>query len=178
MEWRTLPRFPAYEISEHGNVRRIIAAPGLAFAGRVLKCRPEHNRGGYMRVAITGPTGMTKAAVHRLVCEAFNGPPPSPCAQVAHYDGNPANNHYSNLRWATPKENCADKKRHGTQVAGEAHGASKLTWQDVRAIRQSTGVSQRKLARTYGVSQQNIWQILHHTRWQEPAAERSIKRGE
>jgi hypothetical protein len=36
------------------------------------------------------------------VAEAFIGPQPSPRHQVAHYDGVRDNNHYSNLRWATP----------------------------------------------------------------------------
>lgn len=50
--------------------------------------------------------------VHRLVLEAFVGPCPSGC-EGCHYDGNPANNIVSNLRWDTTKNNCLDKRRHG-----------------------------------------------------------------
>jgi hypothetical protein len=48
--------------------------------------------------------GHTKK-VHRLVCEAFNGPPPSPGLDCEHIDENPRNNRPENLRWATRKEN-------------------------------------------------------------------------
>lgn len=43
--------------------------------------------------------------IHRLVCEAFHGPPPFPDAVVVHLDENALNNKSSNLRWGTQKEN-------------------------------------------------------------------------
>ena len=43
--------------------------------------------------------------VHRLVCEAFYGPPPFPKAVVLHLDENALNNAKDNLRWGTQKEN-------------------------------------------------------------------------
>lgn len=42
--------------------------------------------------------------VHRLVCEAFHGPPPDG-ADTLHLDENPANNRPENLKWGTRKEN-------------------------------------------------------------------------
>ena len=52
--------------------------------------------------------------VHRLVCEAVNGPPPTPRHEVAHSCGNGdqgccAKQH---LRWATRAENIADRLLH------------------------------------------------------------------
>lgn len=43
--------------------------------------------------------------VHRLVCEAFNGPPPFVEAVCMHLDENPRNNRPENLKWGTQKEN-------------------------------------------------------------------------
>jgi hypothetical protein len=43
--------------------------------------------------------------VHRLVCEAFHGPPPFPKAVVIHLDEDATNNKPENLRWGTQKEN-------------------------------------------------------------------------
>lgn len=43
--------------------------------------------------------------VHRLVCEAFHGPPPFPRAVVIHKDECGTNNRPENLKWGTQKEN-------------------------------------------------------------------------
>ena len=43
--------------------------------------------------------------VHRLICEAFNGPPPFENAVAMHRDENAANNRPTNLKWGTQREN-------------------------------------------------------------------------
>jgi len=43
--------------------------------------------------------------IHRLVCEAFHGPPPFDRAVVIHIDEDATNNKSDNLRWGTQKEN-------------------------------------------------------------------------
>lgn len=48
--------------------------------------------------------GKTKK-VARLVCEAFNGPPPDGKNVCMHIDENSRNNRPENLRWGTQKEN-------------------------------------------------------------------------
>lgn len=64
--------------------------------------------------------------IHRLVCEAFHGPPPFHGAVVIHCDENALNNRPSNLRWGTQKENlnmpgfieyCKGRKGENSQWA-------------------------------------------------------------
>lgn len=43
--------------------------------------------------------------VHRLVCEAFHGPPPEGKTYVLHLDEDAHNNKPENLRWGSQKEN-------------------------------------------------------------------------
>ena len=43
--------------------------------------------------------------IHRLICEAFHGPPPPDCKVVIHIDENAKNNKPENLKWGTQKEN-------------------------------------------------------------------------
>ncbi|CAK0850600.1 unnamed protein product [Prorocentrum cordatum] len=63
--------------------------------------------------------------VHRLVAEAFLGPPPTPWhSQINHKDGVKSNNHVANLEYATPSQNVLhsystnlDRKTGGWMLA-------------------------------------------------------------
>jgi hypothetical protein len=104
--------------------------------------------------------------VHRLVCEAFNGPPPQGEKRiVAHNDGDWRNNYYANLRWATYLENSADAKAHGRTCKGTRNKIAKLNDDKVREIRSAEGVTQRELARRFGVSQSQIWMVRSRKSW-------------
>lgn len=72
---------------------------------------------------------LTKGGVkwaHRVVCKEVNGSPPTPRHQAAHSCGK-GHVHRVNkrhLRWATPKENSADKAIHGTANGREPRSAA------------------------------------------------------
>ena len=51
-------------------------------------------------------------SVHRLVAKAFvKNPRPDIFDMVDHIDGNPSNNHYTNLRWVDNELNTANRKK-------------------------------------------------------------------
>lgn len=167
-EWRALDWLPDYEISEHGDVRRCRAVCNYP-AGRVL--RPgKSKRTGYLIFVLMIDRKRKTFLAHRLACEAFHGPPPFEGACVAHGDGTRDNNHYTNLRWATRKENCADQILHGTRRRAETHYNARLTWADVRTIRaEYTGKrgEMKALAARFGVSAPSIGGIIHGRKWRE-----------
>ncbi|WP_374198404.1 HNH endonuclease [Streptomyces sp. ISL-12] len=105
--------------------------------------------------------------MHRAVCEAFHGPPPSTAHQAAHLDGNPANNAASNLAWATPSENAAHCAEHGTAQRGALHYASKVTERDVRVIRRARrlGISPARLAARFGIHRATVGNIAAGRTW-------------
>lgn len=108
-EWRSIAGFPAYEVSDHGRVRRVIAVKGAA--AKVLKPSPDAY--GYLQVGLCNGRGLSRnRKLHQLVLEAFVGPRPDGY-ECAHGDCDKQNNHVSNLRWATKKENRADSIRMG-----------------------------------------------------------------
>lgn len=104
--------------------------------------------------------------VIRLVCERLYGPPPSRKHQAAHscgrgHEGCCAPNH---LRWATVKDNHADKREHGTYTAPPI--CSKLSSADVQAIRSLKGkMSQRAIAAKFGVQHAAIGAIHRGRTW-------------
>ncbi|CAB4159137.1 HNH nuclease [uncultured Caudovirales phage] len=162
-EWRTIKSCSTHEASSLGRIRR--ATPGRrTFVGRIMS--PNKDKDGYFVVCIqlNGKRRMLK--VHRLVCEAFHGPPPFASAQAAHRDGSRDNNVPDNLRWATNAENCHDRKLHGTNLSGSQHGRAKLTEDAVMEIRSLRGrISQYALAETMRVSQSTISAIQSRRIW-------------
>jgi len=107
-------------------------------------------------------------SVPRMVCEHFNGPPPTPAHEAAHSCGNGKYGCVTpkHLRWATHIENEADKIVHGTHTRGERSWHAKLTEKDVRKIRTlKDKMFQREIAKKFGVCQQAIAQIFKGESW-------------
>lgn len=92
-EWVDLEDFPNHQVSSFGRVRN-------KRNGYILK--PFADRYGYLRLSIGN---VDNVPVHRLVCEAFYGPPEGEANCVNHIDCDRQNNHALNLHWCTPREN-------------------------------------------------------------------------
>lgn len=105
-----------------------------------------------------------KAYMHRVVCELVHGAPP-PGHEAAHSCGNPLCVSPHHLRWASRAGNQADRHLHNTDTRGERHGRSKLTREDVLAIRSQPHRKIKDLAAEYGVSQSRISMIRHRRDW-------------
>lgn len=112
-EWRLITGFQDYTVSSEGRVKRVVADQ-CGRSGRILK----QYAGRYCSVTLYRDGKPSCVLVHRLVCAAFHGEPPSPDHHAAHNDGDGLHNRSSNLRWATPAENEADKITHGTSLIG------------------------------------------------------------
>ena len=111
----------------------------------------------------------TTRSVHRLVCEAFYGPAPDDKPQVRHLDGDRTNNDPWNLDWGSQSDNWTDRLSHGSGI-GENHHEGKLNRMKVAAIRAAQEgsrplLSQRELARIYGVSQSVISLVVNGHIW-------------
>lgn len=163
MEWRTVEQFPEHEISEAGDVRRTVAS-GRYPAGYMLTAK-RHPR-GYLTYSLNNRDTLA----HRLVALAFHGEPPSPEHEVAHEDGSRTNNHWTNLRWSIPRDNQADRKRHGTFHAGERCGSARLTDAQAEEMRSAYadkkpyrrgGITMQSLAEQFGVSVSQVSRIIN-----------------
>lgn len=154
-DWRAIPGWEGlYEINREGQVRRTARLVG---GGR-------HQ--GYPVVQLSDQkNGRSKRIyIHRLVCQLFNGPAPSPEHEVAHNDGDRTNCRADNLRWATRYENMQDKRSHGTQPMGEKIWLAKLTDAQVELIL-SSPLSNRKIAEAMGVNASTIYAIRSGQTW-------------
>ena len=169
IQYKEVPGFPAYRVGSdgsvwscwgHGGRRRILTDDWR------LKATFTTNK-GHLRVELRNGEGrIKKYNVHRLVLEAFVGGCPDG-HEGCHNDGNPANNHLSNLRWDTPKANWEDRKRHGRGGEGIKSPQAKLDDWAVRVIRRARrqGVTLKVLAKRFNVSMAKVSQVARGQNW-------------
>lgn len=162
--WKTVPGFPEYEVSSEGSLRRATPARG-ATAGKIVA--PYRQPNGYLKVTLSVQGVRHKRYLHRIVLEAFAGPPPVEGLDCAHNNGDRTDNRLSNLRWATRAENVADTDAHGTKARGERNGHAVLTARDVQAMRdlRKTGTTQDRLAAMFGVSRWTVADACSGKNW-------------
>lgn len=173
--WKDIPGWEGFQVSSFGRVRSLdrvriqrqygTLAPVL-YKGQIRR-QSMCPQTGYMKVGLSLPGAKRKTwNVNVLVCMAFLGPKP-PKHEAAHWNGNRADNSLPNLRWATRKDNLADRHRHRTVNHGERNGQARLTEKQVRAIRDahSNGVMPKALSLQYGLNPRHVCDIIAGRRW-------------
>jgi hypothetical protein len=104
-EWKVVPGFEDYEVSDRGHVA------WNSPRGRKM-LRPGTNTSGHLTVGLYKDGRRHKKYIHELVLLAHVGERPH--GHVAcHYDDIPSNNNLTNLRWDTPRANFIDALRNG-----------------------------------------------------------------
>lgn len=107
--------------------------------------------------------GVQKPA-SRWVCQLAHGMPAPDRNEAAHSCGKPSCVNPRHLRWATAVENQSDRVAHGTDNRGSRNGKTKLTDDDIRAIR-SAAPNLPALSKAYRVSRGCISKIRSRQRW-------------
>lgn len=106
---------------------------------------------------------------HRIVCILAHGEPPKLDLQAAHSCGNRRCINPRHLRWATAKENAADRDEHQTTVRGERQIWARTTEAQARQIiaMLGTGKTARQIAATVGASVSSVQKIScgHTWKW-------------
>jgi hypothetical protein len=147
-----------------GETVRYFREVVLAYEGNDCLFWPYHTNKGYGSIRHNG----RPHAVHRLVCEHVNGPPPTPLHHAAHSCGKGKQGCVTkgHLSWKTRAENEADKLLHGTSNRGEQHGMAKLTASDVLIIRELDGkLSRRNIADRMGIALETVRNIQTGKSW-------------
>lgn len=109
VRWKLIDEFPRYYVSEYGDVVSMVKSTPL-----LLKPWRATSK-NYKYVGLSNGNGTyIKVTVHSLVAKAFcknkNGG-----TVVRHYDDDPDNNYYKNLKWGTQMDNRKDSIRNNTE---------------------------------------------------------------
>lgn len=154
--WVTVPDYPDYDCSNMGRVRsRRNSKARREGKARMLACRSIN--GNYPRVRLCNEEGTRRVDVHVLVAELFIGPRPEGLV-VCHQNDDRRDARASSLRYGTHTDNANDAYENGKQFKGFRHFSSKLTPEQVVAIRADTRPL-RVIAKEYGVSKPSISNI-------------------
>lgn len=113
-QWRAIPGFDGYEVSDLG---RVVSHR----KGRTRVLRGSVNRDGYRDVGLYRDGQLSIHRVHRVVGWVFLGPMPSGM-QTRHLDGDKLNNRLDNLAYGSASQNTRDQLAHGTHFfASKTH---------------------------------------------------------
>lgn len=153
-----------------GNEMYLVSSDGCVFSrqewrgSKYRELRQETNPQGYKLVTLSKPR--KRFFVHVLVLEAFVSARPEGLF-TRHLDGDPENNHVSNLAWGSRLDNANDSKRHGTFPVGSRNGNSILTEDQVQEIRIliKQGYKHPEIADMYDVSRSCISSVATRS-WQ------------
>lgn len=175
--WKIIEDFPEYKVSSHGRVKRFIKDQQGKKCGKPL--RQWIPNSGYLMVMLYRDGKAKHCLVHRLVCMAFRGKPPTPKHHASHKDGIRTNNKKGNIRWRTASENNMERHKHGTMLTGDnhptrympscvprgsRHGNAKLHESDIPKIRNDKR-SASVVGKEYGVNLSLICLIRKRKAW-------------
>ena len=154
--WKSIPGFPFYEVSDLGRVRALdrpihpVSGGVYIKPGRIMKLgRP---RNVYPIVRLDGRTHL----VHRLVAKAFLPEPENESQNtVNHKDGKRDNNTPANLEWLS----LGDNHRHAFSALGRKPF---VYGEKATVIGGITYVSRSAAARALGVSEPAVAHALRN----------------
>ena len=157
-QWKDVIGFEGkYQISNHGQLKSLERKVKCKNGTRVVKNKilsPIFSATGYFNVRVKNASGEVVALfVHHQVAKHFIGERPDGMV-IDHIDGNPRNNHVSNLRYVSQATNLQKRKD------------AKLTEEKVKQIKELLQTKkQREIAAMFGVRQSLISRINTGGRW-------------
>lgn len=172
---KPIPNYPDYFADKNGNVWSI----KLPHSGKRKLDKPRMLKQDastiYRTVVLMRNKKRATRLVHQIILETFISPRPDGM-WACHGVGGKQCNSVDNLYWATPSQNLGeDKLRDGTLLRGEKNHCAKLNNLQVRIIRRAhelgkskkrhDGITMRYLAKTFGVSQRTIYDIVNMVKW-------------
>lgn|SRR5574343_57389 len=153
--WKIIDNYnDVYEVSNFGRVKNKVT-------NRILSQFLINS--GYYCVSLHKNKKAKNHTTHSLVAESFIGKKPLGM-EVCHLDGNKINNHFSNIKYVTHKENCSHRKIHGTEHLGEKRAVSKLKNKEVLCIYNSKE-TQDSIAKKFNVTRSLISLIRNGKIW-------------
>lgn len=130
-----------------------------------LKPQMLHDR---KAVFMNNENGGKLVKTYRLVLLSYVGPCPEGMI-ACHNDGDVNNNHFSNLRWDTHKNNTLDRKKHNTYIFGENAWNASFKNSMVREIieMRANKISVKEISKKLSIKEQAVRGVLSGNFWKK-----------
>jgi DNA-binding XRE family transcriptional regulator len=165
--WKDIPGYEGlYQVSNLGRVKSFPRF-GTVNNERILKL--HLSKYGYISACLCRENQKALKRVNRLVAFAFI-PNENNLLEVNHIDGNKLNNYVENLEWVTNSENKIHAYKTGLlSRKGVKNCCAKLNEEKAQQIRElcKNGISQRIIAKHFGVSKQTVSDIKNNKLWKQ-----------
>jgi hypothetical protein len=155
--WKDIKKYEGhYQASNLGRIRSI------KFKSRILKF--HKSRYLFTHLSKNGKTEVL--LVHRVIAQTWIKNPKN-LLTVNHKDGNKLNNNIMNLEWCSPSYNIIHSFKMGLShpQKSENNWSTKLTKEMVKEIRDIKGISQKYIAKLFGIDQSNVSYIINNKTW-------------
>lgn len=187
LEWKPIPGFTDYEISNDGKIRSVDRVKNyrsgrkMNLAGKEKLLR-KHPANGFLMTDLIDDRGKRRTVYpHKMVALVFvPNDKPRKKKVVMHLDGNPENNSFENLRWASVSEsiqrgfdlgirdnsNLWEKRRAkygpkgGNKSMGRPDPLSDDDKKQIVALRKSDNLTLAILAEKFGCSISHIHKTI------------------
>jgi hypothetical protein len=162
-----------YSITESGTVISHLRNSGQKCGDNRINRNCDNGHGRLCVGLSIGRRKRKTFRVHRLVCLAFHGQAPAGKNEVNHIDGNPKNNHFTNLEWCSRSENM----RHAVKLGlanpnkGEDHYCARLSASDIPVIREmmDAGFPAEHVGAMWGITGRHVADIHRRDKWRHVA---------
>lgn len=157
-EWKTVPEFPNYKVSNFGRISN---------GKQILKQEP--NNSGYLKVNFWKNKKPHSKTVHRQVALLFVDNP-NGYSEVNHIDGNKLNNKYDNLEWCTRSANNKHALQNGLRLNPNPKLLTPIQEKELK-FQYKNGSTQKELANFYNVHPDSLKKYLKGVYKQKPVSE-------
>lgn len=148
-----IPGLDGYLIDDNGTVWSNKAGQGNRWKEpHIIKAWTDKK--GYMHVTLRPDSGKKRFSVHVLMMISFVGERPAN-ATISHLDGNPSNNHISNLAYMSHSDNVNQRWEHNTMIYGKKSHLSKVNDDIAKEIWDAikSGASNKEIMSRFKVSE-------------------------
>lgn len=160
IEWKEVPGFPGYMVSNDGQVK------SFRQYEKILKGSIDED--GYIRCVLFKDKVRYSFAVHQVVALSFIGERPTG-ASVHHKDENKLNNSCDNLEYITPSHHSSLHTANGkSALRGVRHWKNKMTEEQAREAKRllaEGSMKQGEIAMLLGVGRTTINEINMGRSW-------------